>query len=135
MVKFYNKEGNPKDRRTYKGDTNKPTSGVGEDDSPSAFDVKGSYSFRDTFGAGADTTLSLGYGQSLDSVRLYLPKSQLNVAAIQGLGSGADLALTYTLQKNYDKKDAKGKAVPGKDGKLLKGASNNIFAARLSYVF
>ncbi len=144
--KIYDKEGNSNDRRTLKGDSIStdgvqvaPTAlfsgAVNEDDAPSAFDVSGSYSFRDTFGAGADTKLSFGYGHGQDSVRLFLPQSQFNFSASQGLGSGADLTLAYAIQKNYDKKDAEGNAYKDDDDKEFKGASNNILSLRLSYNF
>jgi len=140
--KIYDKEGNNADRRTLKGDSivgggavDIFNGAVNEDDAPSAFDVSGSYSFRDTFGAGADTKLTFGYGHGQDSVRLFLPQSQLNFSASQGLGNGADLTLAYVIQKNYDKKDAEGNAIKDNDGKEYKGASNNILSLRLSYIF
>lgn len=141
--KIYNKTDNDKDtdRRTLPGDSIEMVpatevfgTSISKDDAPSAFDIKLGYSFRDTFGPGADTKLAFGYGHGQDSVRLFLPQSQIEAGVTQGLGSGADLNLTYVHQTNYDKKDENGDVMKA-DGKELKGASNNIIALRLSYSF
>lgn len=143
--KIYDKDGSANDRRTIAGDSIVTYAGasslndvfgsaVTSDDAPSAFDVNASYSFRDTFGAGADTKLSVGYGHGQDSVRLLLPQSQMSIAAVQGLGSGANLAVSYVSQTNYDKKDNQGNALQV-NGEDMKGATNHIVSLRLSYDF
>lgn len=143
--KIYDKEGAAGDRRTIGSDTVVKTAAavtaaaefgdtVTDEDAPSAWNLSASYSFLDTFGAGANTKVSLGYANSQDTVRLYLPQHQFIGSLSQGLGNGADLTLSYVHQTNFDKKDAEGNALQV-NGVDMKGASSNVISARLSYVF
>ncbi len=146
--KIYNTNDNANDRRTLGGDkiinedgvlvaVNKyfGAGAVGENDSPMAWDLKGSYTFKDTFGPDASTSAYAVYGHIKEAVRLRLPETQWVVGINQGLGSGATMAISYAQQKNFEKKDASGNVIETQSGAKLEGVTNNIFSLRLAYAF
>ena len=146
--KIYNVNDNASDRRTLAGDKIINESGdltaiatyfgedaVAEDDAPMAWDVKGSYTFDDTFGPGASTNLYARYGQITEAVRLRLPETQWIVGLDQGLGSGAILSLSYAQQRNFEKLNESGQVIQTQSGAHLEGVTNNIVGARLTYAF
>lgn len=145
--RIYNPDGaDTADRRTRQGDTiiiggtatTAATyfgSSVTTLDSPAAWDVKLGYVFADTFGPGASTKAFFRYGQTDEAIRLLMPRSTYMLGLKQGLGNGASLLLSMANQTNYDKKNTTDGTYMTVDGIELKGSSNKIMAARLSYEF
>jgi hypothetical protein len=155
--RIYNdKEGDTVDRRTLEGDTvisdgnktsasalfngdNSEYSTVTKDDKPMAWDIRGAYCFADTFGPGASSQLFARYGQTSDTVRLFMPKATWQIGLNQGLGSGASVTLSYAQQSNFDKKNADGTVATVKDkngnASEMKGSTNSVTSMRLSYAF